>query len=88
MVLLKGQVKFGNSVSIFKEKLGFENTDIERAHCSTGNTSSSKPGTIVCMLLPLKQKKEVLKNVGKTLGGSETFEKWWSNRFFELSVNR
>ena len=47
MVLLKGQVKFGNSVSIFKEKLGFENTDIERAHCSTGNTSSSKPRTIV-----------------------------------------
>ena len=51
--------------NIFKEKLGLENINIERAHRSKGKTSSNKPRTIVCKLLSYKQKKEVLKNAKK-----------------------
>ena len=47
--------------NIFKEKLGFENINIETAHHSKGKTGSNKPGTIVCKLLSYKQKKGVLK---------------------------
>ena len=39
---------------IFKEKLGLENVNIERAHHLKGKTSSNKPGTIVCKLLCYK----------------------------------
>ena len=58
--------------NIFKEKLGLENINIDRAHCSKGKTSSNKPRTIVCKLLSYKQKKEVLKNA-KKLKGSNIF---------------
>ena len=51
--------------NIFKENLGLENINIERAHRSKGKTSSNKPRTIVCKLLSYKQKKEVLKNAKK-----------------------
>ena len=37
--------------NVFKEKLGLENINIERAHRSKGKTSSNKPRTIVCKLL-------------------------------------
>ena len=58
--------------NVFKEKLGLENINIERAHRSKGKTSSNKPRTIVCKLLSYKQKKEVLKNA-KKLKGSNIF---------------
>ena len=58
--------------NIFKEKLGLENIDIERAHRSKGKTNRNKPRTIVCKLLSYKQKKEVLNNV-KKLEGSNIF---------------
>ena len=65
--------QFENKVpNIFKEKLGFENTDIERAHRSKAKVSSNKPRTSVCMLLSYKHKKEILKNV-KKLRGSNFF---------------
>ena len=57
--------------NIFREKLGLENIDIERAQ---GKTSSNKPTTIACKLLSYKQNKEVLKNA-KKLKGSNTFIK-------------
>ena len=57
---------------IFKEKLGLENINIERAHHSKGKTSSNKPGTIACKLLCYKQKKGVLENA-KKLKGSNIF---------------
>ena len=41
--------------NIFKEKLGLEKIDIERAHHSKGKTSSNKPKTILCKLLSYKQ---------------------------------
>ena len=58
--------------NIFKEKLGLENINIERAQRSKGKTNSNKPRTIVCKLLSYKQKKEVLKNA-KKLKGSNIF---------------
>ena len=58
--------------NIFKEKLGLENIDIERAHRSKEKTSFNKPKTIVCKLLSYKQKREVLKNA-KKLKGSNIF---------------
>ena len=65
--------QFENKVpNIFKEKLGLENIDIERAHRSKAKASSNKPRTIVCMLLSYKHKKEALKNV-KKLRGSNFF---------------
>ena len=47
--------------NIFKEKLGLESIEIERAHRSKGKTSNNKPRTVVCKLLSYKQKKTVLK---------------------------
>ena len=65
--------QFENKVpNIFKEKLGLENIDIERAHRSKAKVSSSKPRTSVCMLLSYTHKKEILKNV-KKLRGSNFF---------------
>ena len=58
--------------NVFKEKLGLENINIERAHHSKGKTNSNKPRTIVCKLLSYKQKKEVLRNA-KKLKGSDIF---------------
>ena len=48
--------------NVFKEKLGLENIDLEKAHRSKGKTSSNKPRTIVCKLLSDKQKKELKGN--------------------------
>ena len=56
--------------NIFKEKIGLENIEIERAHRSKGKTSNNKPRTAVCKLLSYKQKKTVLKNLKKLKGGN------------------
>ena len=51
----------------------------ERAYCSKGKKSSSKPTTVVCKLLPFKKKKEALKIV-KNLRRSDFFVNenfWW-----------
>ena len=74
-MLLKGKVKHWEQCedkiqNIFKEKLGLENIDIERADHSKGKTSSNKPRTIVYKLLSYKQNKEVLKNVKRLKGNN------------------
>ena len=58
--------------TVIKEKLGLENIAKEEVHRSKAKNSSSKPRTIVCKLLPYKQKIEILKNV-KKLKSSDTF---------------
>ena len=50
---------------MFKEKLGLDNVQIERAQrvnnkCNKDKTT--KPRTIVCKILSYKQKKEIVKN--------------------------
>ena len=57
---------------VIKEKLGLENIAKEEVHRSKAKNSSSKPRTIVCKLLPYKQKMEILNNV-KKLKSSDTF---------------
>ena len=49
---------------VFREKLGFDNIHIERAHCIKRgqNDKSTKPRTIVCNLLFFKEKKLIMKN--------------------------
>ena len=46
--------------NIFKEQLGLESNEIERAHCSKGYTSSNKPRTIICKLSSYKQRRKYL----------------------------
>ena len=52
---------------VFHEKLGLDNSHIERAHrVKRGkNDKSTKPRTIVCNLLSFKEKKLVMKNAKK-----------------------
>ena len=57
---------------VIKEKLGVENIAKEEVHRSKAKNSRSKPRTIVCKLLPYKQKMEILNNV-KKLKSSDTF---------------
>ena len=56
---------------MFKEKLGLDNVQIERAHRVKNKRNKEKkmePGTIVCKILSYKQKKEVLKDAKKPQG--------------------
>ena len=56
---------------MFKEKLGLDNVQIERAHRVKNKRNKEKkmePGTIVCKILSYKQKKEVPKDAKKTQG--------------------
>ena len=52
---------------VFREKLGLDNIHIERAHCvkRDKNDKITKPKTIACNLLFLKEKKVVMKNAKK-----------------------
>ena len=60
---------------MFKEKLGLDNVQIERAHRVNNKRNKDKktnPRTIVCKILFYKPKKEVLKNA-KKLQGTDIF---------------
>ena len=67
---------------MFKEKLGLDNVQIERAHRVKNKRNKDKktnprtivcnPRTIVCKILFYKPKKEVLKNA-KKLQGTDIF---------------
>ena len=59
---------------VFREKLGLDNIQIERAHrVKRGkNDKSTKPRTIVCNLLSFKEKKLVIKNA-KNLKNTNIF---------------
>ena len=65
----------GEIQTVFNEKLGLKNVQIERAHCSKRskrNNNSEKPRIIGCKLLNYKQKEEILRNT-KKLKGSNIF---------------
>ena len=54
---------------VFREKLGLEHIEVERAHrTKKNNKNNNKPRTVVCKLLSHKQKKSVLENAYKLKG--------------------
>ena len=72
MELQKGREQCQEQLqNVFKEKLGLDNVQIERAHRlrnKQNKDKKTKPRTIICKILPYKQKKEVPKNANKLKG--------------------